>query len=116
MTRHGRLLATLLVILCCTPAAAQPANNAAAMQRDASLSQVFFGDAERGWAVGDRGVIWHTDDGGQRWRLQNSGVDDRLTAIHFTDADNGWAVGRQTRPYTHPTQGLVLRTRNGGRP
>ena len=114
MTRHGRILGPLLVMACCTPAAAQPASNAVAMQRDASLAQVFFGDAQRGWAVGDRGVIWHTDDGGRRWRLQASGVDDRLTSIHFTDADNGWAVGRKTRPYTHTTEGILLRTRNGG--
>ena len=43
-------------------------------QNDARLNDVCFVDARQGWAVGDRGVILHTDDGGQRWSEQTSGV------------------------------------------
>ena len=37
----------------------------AAAREDAELADVFFLDRHRGWAVGDRGVIWHTSDGGR---------------------------------------------------
>ena len=37
------------------------------MRDDAMLHDVTFVDAEYGWAVGDRGVILHTSDGGRTW-------------------------------------------------
>src|SRR5437588_8077807 len=63
------------------------------MLADAELTAVAFVDADRGWAVGDRGVIWHTKDGGRNWKLQNSGVACRLEAVQFLDGDVGIAVG-----------------------
>jgi len=39
---------------------------------DAELADVAFVDADTGWAVGDRGAIWHTGNGGQAWNLQAS--------------------------------------------
>ena len=41
---------------------------------DARLCDVAFVDPQHGWAVGDHGVILHTDDGGQHWSPQASGV------------------------------------------
>jgi len=84
------------------------------MLADADLADVFFVDPLRGWAVGDRGVIWHTDDGGRRWQLQSSGVGCRLASIWFADAQHGWIVGGRAHPYTHGSTGVVLRTRDGG--
>jgi photosystem II stability/assembly factor-like uncharacterized protein len=85
------------------------------MLQDAELAAVTFADADRGWAVGDRGVIWHTNDGGRNWKLQNSGVTCRLEAVQFIDSESGFAVGGWTQPYTHESRGVVLRTRDGGR-
>ncbi|HEX5445078.1 MAG TPA: YCF48-related protein [Pirellulales bacterium] len=85
------------------------------MQEDAELTDVTFADAQRGWAVGDRGAIWNTIDGGQHWRLQPSGVACRLTSVQFLDAENGWAAGGRFHPYTHTSRGVLLRTRDGGR-
>jgi photosystem II stability/assembly factor-like uncharacterized protein/LmbE family N-acetylglucosaminyl deacetylase len=85
------------------------------MQEDAELTDVSFVDTQHGWAVGDRGVIWVTADGGKRWRLQSAGVDCRLSSIQFLDADNGWAAGGMFHPYTHTSRGVLLRTRDGGR-
>ena len=45
-----------------------------AMRSDARLSDVCFVDPQFGWAVGDRGTIWHTENGGRDWHLQQSGV------------------------------------------
>jgi len=85
------------------------------MLDDAELRGVHFVDAQHGWAVGDRGAIWHTPDGGDTWRLQRSGVDCRLEAVHFLDRRTGWAVGGSIRPYSHRGEGVVLRTLDGGR-
>lgn len=84
------------------------------MRADARLNDVYFVGAEHGWAVGDRGAIWHTDDGGKNWRLQESGVACRLESVYFLNGQLGWAVGGWTHPYTHTSSGVVLLTRDGG--
>ncbi len=86
-----------------------------AMLDDAALADVAFVDDRHGWAVGDRGVVWRTADGGQSWRRQQSGVDCPLSGVCFVDPLRGWAVGGSTRPYTHATQGVVIKTQDGGR-
>jgi len=89
--------------------------NSPQMRSDARLADVCFVDPRLGWAVGDRGTIWHTDDGGRRWRLQESGVDCPLESVWFIDRETGWVVGGRTQPFSHGTSGTVLRTEDGGR-
>ncbi len=60
---------------------------------DAWLADVCFVDAQCGWAVGDRGVIWHTEDGGRQWRLQPSGAACTLQSVCFINRKIGWAAG-----------------------
>ncbi len=81
---------------------------------DAQLCDIACVDAQQAWAVGDRGTIWHTADGGHRWELQKSGVDCRLAAVRFIDQRHGWAAGGWVKPYTHATAGVLLETRDGG--
>lgn len=82
---------------------------------DASLNDIFFVDAGCGWAVGDQGVIWHTEDGGQSWQLQQSGTVCPLRSVWFIDRNTGWTVGGQGVPYSSVSRGLVLATIDGGR-
>ena len=82
---------------------------------DARLNDVAFVDARQAWAVGDRGAIWHTDDGGAGWRRQASKVACPLHAVWFHDGQTGWAAGGFSRPYTHTSQGVLLRTHDGGK-
>ena len=82
---------------------------------DAGLNDIAFVDARTGWAVGDRGVIWHTDDGGRTWRLQSSGTAARLTCVQFLDAQRGWAAGFEVWPVLGRTRGVLLHTPDGGR-
>ncbi len=105
----------LLFLNAANIALAEPPAAPREWQNDAELTAVTFIDADRGWAVGDRGTIWHTADGGRRWEQQHSGVTCRLESVQFLDANNGWAAGGWTEPYTHETRGCVLRTRDGGR-
>ena len=101
--------------------ASQRRNAPAAMQTlgqvladDATLHDITFVDAQHGWAVGDRGVILATDDGGAHWHAQTSGVETPLLSVSFVDPQRGWIVGGNTTPLTHRTNGIVLRTFDGG--
>lgn len=82
---------------------------------DAALADVHFIDPQRGWAVGDRGAIWHTVDGGQHWQWQPSGIDAPLADVHFIDAQTGWAVGGQHVALSPVSNAVFLSTRDGGR-
>ncbi len=59
-------------------------------------------------------MILHTDDGGQHWSPQASGVTCTLNSVCFVDARNGWAAGGMAYPYLHDSSGVVLITRDGG--
>lgn len=84
------------------------------MRYDAALTALQFVDANNGWAVGDRGVIWHTSDGGTTWQQQQSTITCNLTGVFFIDAKRGWAVGGESRPLQATTRGAILRTEDGG--
>ena len=85
------------------------------LQSDATLHDVHFVDSQRAWAVGDRGTILHTMDGGRTWDPQSSTVDCVLRSVFFIDDKQGWVVGEQPLPYTQRGRGVVLRTDDGGR-
>lgn len=85
-----------------------------AMRRDAELHDLSFVSPQEGWAVGDRGVIWHTSDGGRRWELQESGVACPLYSVCFVNARLGWAAGGIAHPFLHTSTGVVLMTEDGG--
>ncbi len=91
--------------------AVSPGTDVAA--NDARLNDLCFVDAQHGWAVGDRGVILHTDDGRQ-WLPQASGVSYPLRAVRFLNEQIGWAAGGFAHPYTHASTGVLLTTRDGG--
>ena len=103
------MLSSLVLALLSTMAAA-----ADAAANDARLNDVCFVDAQHGWAVGDRGVIWHTDDGGQQWQPQESGVACPLRPSGSLNEQIGWAGGGFAHPYTHTSTGVLLTTRDGG--
>lgn len=56
-------------------------------------------------AVGERGHILLSDDGGQSWRQVPVPADSTLTGVHFADAQHGWAVGHDS---------VILATSDGG--
>ena len=57
------------------------------------LCEASFPDPEYGWAVGIKGTIIHTKDGGKTWTPQESGTGNHLFAVYFSDRQNGWAAG-----------------------
>ena len=73
---------------------------------DTSLEAVFALD-QRVWAVGSRGLIVHSEDGGKSWNRQTSGYEGRLRGITFhADGQQGWAAG---------DGGTILKTVDGGK-
>ena len=57
-------------------------------------------------AVGERGLVQRSTDGGDTWTKVDSGVSRTLCAISFLDPRNGWAAGHGA---------IILRTEDGGK-
>ena len=86
-----------------------PALDRPALQVSAPERQVMQSAAQAGKrivAVGERGIITLSDDGGTSWRQARSvPVSTTLTAVSFTDDKLGWAVGHGA---------VILHTQDGG--
>jgi photosystem II stability/assembly factor-like uncharacterized protein len=69
--------------------------------------QAVFALDQRIWAVGVRGLIVHSADGGKNWQPQTSGSHAWLNSITFqADGQQGWAAG---------DGGTILKTMDGGK-
>lgn len=69
------------------------------------LWAVTLADSDRGWAVGEGGLILFTSDGGEIWTSQTSSVNKTLTDVVFISATTGFVVG---------SNGTILTTGDGG--
>ncbi len=56
------------------------------------LNSLFFLDQNRGWAVGSKGVLLATSDGGRTWKIKPRPSEDILRDIYFSDDLNGWIL------------------------
>jgi photosystem II stability/assembly factor-like uncharacterized protein len=56
------------------------------------LHSVYFVDQNRGFAVGSRGTLLMTDDGGKSWQQKYKPTDDVIRDIYFLDQNRGWIV------------------------
>jgi len=73
----------------------------------ATLTALYFVDAQTGWAVGHDSVILKSTDGGASWRLVHSAPDLQkpLLKVWFRDTRQGFAIG---------AYGLFLQSNDGG--
>jgi photosystem II stability/assembly factor-like uncharacterized protein len=79
---------------------------------DQWLRSVWFTDSLTGWAVGNEGVIIHTEDGGDSWSYQDSQTEDNIVDVFFLNSDTGWASSFN---FTQAPYGTVLlKTTDGG--
>ncbi|HEX8719513.1 MAG TPA: YCF48-related protein [Pyrinomonadaceae bacterium] len=100
-----------------------PAAHAAAWERQNSgtlawLHGVFFVDERRGWAVGGKGTLLSTADGGGTWEPRRPPTEDSLRDVFFSDAETGWLVcERSMFPPAADDVPLsyLLKTADGGR-
>jgi len=112
MRRMPMSLASALAALALATAAAAapiPYKDRPALKVRNVAGAVMLGVAKAGGrlvAVGERGLVGLSDDGGKTWRQAASvPVDVTLSAVQFVDARQGWAVGHA---------GVILATRDGG--
>jgi photosystem II stability/assembly factor-like uncharacterized protein len=56
-------------------------------------------------AIGERGIITYSDDGGEHWQQAEVPVSTMLTAMHFVDDSHGWVVGHSA---------VILHTQDAG--
>jgi len=54
---------------------------------------VSFVNGKVGWAVGSRGIILHTRDGGRTWQFQESGMDIDLVDVQYVSGNEVFALG-----------------------
>jgi photosystem II stability/assembly factor-like uncharacterized protein len=75
----------------------------------ATLTGVWFADADHGWAVGHDEVILRTLDGGGTWELVHSAPQDKwpLLAVWFRDSVHGIAVGAYSKYLTSDDGGAT---------
>jgi photosystem II stability/assembly factor-like uncharacterized protein len=73
------------------PAFERPAVAVRAPEHAVLLGAALAG--ERIVAVGERGIVALSDDGGGHWRQSKVPTSVTLTAVRFADATRGWAVG-----------------------
>ena len=90
-----------------TPTFQRPQDQAAMPSRLAAVSPILAlaKTGERIVAVGLRGHIVLSDDGGRQWTQADSPVSSDLLAVSFPSARQGWAVGHG---------GVVLHSADGG--
>ncbi|MCB0727481.1 MAG: T9SS type A sorting domain-containing protein [Ignavibacteriae bacterium] len=69
------------------------------------LNAVKFIDVNTGWAVGDKGTILKTINGGLNWSVQNSNVEVNLKNLIVFSENLSYVVGEY---------GVILKTTNGG--
>ena len=76
-----------------------------AMNESPTLYGIDAASASVAWAVGEKGTILKTADGGVSWTAQTSGTDVTLFGVAAANASVAWAVGEG---------GTILKTADGG--
>lgn len=69
-----------------------------------SLNDLFFVNANTGWAVGRNGNIYKTTNAGQSWSLQPAGTSGEFYSVWFVNASTGFVAGEDG----------LYKTTNGG--
>ena len=81
------------------------------------LHGVFFLNQNHGWAVGSKGTLLETLDGGNAWKPRGSSTDDVVRDIFFIDEKNGWMVCEvniyQLKNVDEP-RAYLMKTTDGG--
>ena len=82
---------------------------------DGELQGCQFVTIDTIWAVGDRGLILYSSDGGKRWEVQQPRSDATLYAVCFSNDQNGCVLGGTIEPYSHRSTATIQITSDGGK-
>ena len=75
------------------------------MPFDAVLYTVLYAGRDRAWIAGEFGTVLRSDDGGQTWHQQKSGIESTIFGGTFLTPEHGFLVG---------IDGVILETNDGG--
>lgn len=122
LTRHYRWLFAVWVGLTTTIAAAQERSSLVGVmstdptpaQDDANLHAVQFIGSRTGYAVGDQGMVWRSEDGGQTWQPRPLPEALMLRTVSFLSDRRGWVGGTRWQPFTGLAAGVIYATQDGG--
>ncbi len=73
--------------------------------KNLGFEDIEFWNEKEGVAVGSRGIILKTRDGGGNWFSVKIPTEELMMEVHFADENTGYAVG---------TKGVVIKTTDGG--
>jgi len=125
--RHSRARKPFLILaaVCCLLlAVCSTATFASAggwtRQRASSLAwlhAVFFLSPNHGWAVGSRGTVLSTNDGGKSWQAKAQPTEDTIRDIYFNDDLNGLLVCERNiydLQSNDESRSYLMKTNDGG--
>lgn len=92
----------------------QPSVTVLPWQDDATLHDLQFVGSRIGYACGDQGMVWRTEDGGTTWAPCPTPGSPMLRTITFLTAKHGWVAGTRWQPYTRLAEGVLFATSDGG--
>ena len=75
------------------------------MKVNGHLRDIYFLDANRGFAAGDAGLLVATSDGGKTWETRKTDLKENLVAIYFV-GQSGWVSGYD---------GVIIHSSDGGK-
>lgn len=81
---------------------------------DFNLLKVSYLDSLHCWVAGDSGVIMFSNDQGDTWEMQNSGVSNYIEDIFFLNENLGWALSYDYEGGNLDIRSKILITNNGG--
>src|SRR2546423_888956 len=81
------------------------------------LRAVYFLDEQKGWAVGGKGAVLTTTDGGAHWHAGRKPTEDGLRDVFFSNEQTGWLVCERSLIKVETeggTRSFLLKTVDGG--
>ena len=91
-----------------------PVPRTKAIADDSTLNDV-CSIGEQCWAVGERGVVCLSNDGGQTWTTRITPFECSLRSACFLTNKIGWIAGLRMIPGTSRQAAVLLQTRDGGK-
>lgn len=104
----------LVVLAVSNPAASPAAEKLLPWQDDANLHDVQFVGSRSGFAVGDQGIVWRTEDSGATWEARPLAEPVMLRSASFLTDRLGWVAGTRWQAYTGLAEGVLYTTADGG--
>jgi photosystem II stability/assembly factor-like uncharacterized protein len=107
----------LFCLLLASQVAAAGAWEAQASGTLAWLRAVYFVNDSRGWAVGSRGALLATTNGGRTWAIRRAPTEDTLRDVYFANEQEGWLVCDRSiylLRTKEESRSYLLRTMDGG--